>query len=46
MKRRDLMALMAGALAGTTSLSAAAQYVLAPGEVRLIFNENPYGPSP
>ena len=45
-ERRDLLGLMAGALASTTSLSAAAQYVLAPGEVRLIFNENPYGPSP
>ena len=46
MKRRQALSLLGGALASGVSMSALGQYVIPEGQVRLVFNENPYGPSP
>lgn len=46
MKRRQAIGLLGGAMASGLSMGALGQYVLPEGQVRLIFNENPYGPSP
>ena len=46
MKRRQLLGGLGVALLSPFSGSSFGQYVLHPGQVRLVFNENPYGPSP
>ena len=46
MKRRQLLGGLGVALLSPFSGSSFGQYVLPPGQVRLVFNENPYGPSP
>ena len=46
MKRRQALSLLGGALASGVSVSALGQYLIPEGQVRLVFNENPYGPSP
>ena len=46
MKRRQLLGGLGVALLSPFSVSSFGQYVLPPGQVRLVFNENPYGPSP
>ncbi|MDG1492516.1 MAG: histidinol-phosphate aminotransferase family protein, partial [Luminiphilus sp.] len=46
MKRRQLLGGLGVALLSPFSSSSLGQYVLPPGQVRLVFNENPYGPSP
>ena len=43
--RQFLSALGTATLAGST-MPALAQYLVPEGQVRLVFNENPYGPSP
>ena len=46
MDRRNFIAAVGGALAYTHAVPSLAQYVIPDGQVRLVFNENPYGPSP
>ena len=45
-RRRALQGMLLGAAGMALSLETYGQIIMAPGEVRLIFNENPYGPSP
>ena len=46
MKRRQALGLLGGTLASVVSQNTFGQYVIPKGQVRLVFNENPYGPSP
>lgn len=46
MDRRNFIAAVGGALAYANAIPSFAQYVIPDGQVRLVFNENPYGPSP
>ena len=46
MDRRNFIAAVGGALAYANAVPSLAQYVIPDGQVRLVFNENPYGPSP
>lgn len=46
MDRRNFIAAMGGALMYANAVPSLAQYVIPDGQVRLVFNENPYGPSP
>lgn len=45
-RRRVLQGLVMGATGMALSVSAFGQIDIPPGQVRLVFNENPYGPSP
>ncbi|MEK9920380.1 MAG: histidinol-phosphate transaminase [Luminiphilus sp.] len=45
-RRRALQGILLGAAAAGLSLKAFGQIEIPPEQVRLIFNENPYGPSP
>ena len=46
MDRRNFIAAMGGAFMYANTVPSLAQYVIPDGQVRLVFNENPYGPSP
>lgn len=46
MDRRNFIAAMGGAFMYANAVPSLAQYVIPDGQVRLVFNENPYGPSP
>ena len=46
MDRRNFIAAVGGALAYANGVPSLAQYVIPDGQVRLVFNENPYGPKP
>jgi histidinol-phosphate aminotransferase len=45
-RRRVLQGMLLGAAGVSLSLESFGQITIASGEIRLIFNENPYGPSP
>jgi histidinol-phosphate aminotransferase len=45
-RRRVLQGMLLGAAGVSLSLESFGQTSILPGEIRLIFNENPYGPSP
>jgi histidinol-phosphate aminotransferase len=45
-RRRVLQGMLLGAAGVSLSLESFGQITIPPGEIRLIFNENPYGPSP
>jgi histidinol-phosphate aminotransferase len=45
-RRRVLQGMLLGAVGVSLSLESFGQTTILPGEIRLIFNENPYGPSP
>ena len=46
MDRRNFIAALGGAFVCANAAPSLAQYVIPDGQVRLVFNENPYGPSP
>ena len=45
-RRRALLGMLLGVAGMSLSLESFGQIIISPGEIRLIFNENPYGPSP
>ena len=45
-RRQALQGMLLGAAGMSLSLESFGQITIPPGEIRLIFNENPYGPSP
>lgn len=46
MDRRNFIVAVGGALMYANAAPSLGQYVIPDGQVRLVFNENPYGPSP
>ena len=46
MKRRDFLTVLSGTTFALGTAPSLGQYIIPPGQVRLVFNENPYGPSP
>lgn len=46
MNRREFLSVVGGTAAAMTASPSLGQYVIPDGQVRLVFNENPYGPSP
>lgn len=46
MKRRDFLTAVSGTTFALGTAPSLGQYIIPRGQVRLVFNENPYGPSP
>lgn len=46
MKRRDFLTVLSGTTFALGTAPSLGQYIIPQGQVRLVFNENPYGPSP
>ena len=46
MKRRHFLSALGAATLAGSAMPTLAQYLVPEGQVRLVFNENPYGPSP